>query len=59
MDKLFKGANKIWPAKSAIPILIIFFLLSTIIVISSMLFDRRNMEDDFYKFQICGKLDNS
>ena len=57
MNKMFREANKIWPAKSGIRILIIFFLIVILIMISSSLLDKRMMKKDFYSFSLNGRIE--
>jgi len=54
---MLREANKIWPMKSAIPIIATFFLIGILIMISSSLLDKREKKNDYYRFQIDGKVE--
>ena len=58
ITKMFNEANKIWPAKSAIPILLVFFLISVSIMIGSLILDKKEQKIHYLDFQINGQIDS-
>ncbi len=54
---MFREANKIWPTKSAIPIIASFFLVGSLIIVGSSLLDKRKKKNDYYRFHIDGKVE--
>ncbi len=57
MNKFFKEANKIWPAKSAIPIIISFFVLSTLIMVVTYFVEIEVIKNDYNSFRINGRIE--